>query len=143
MSTRLDVTATWNGKMAFTGKGHLPLALPIDYIPPLGDDQGLMPLELLLISLAACSGASVALLLGRAEQEIKSLDVHASAERRTEHPTVFTNIHLEFQIKGSKVDSTVVDKCIRASEERFCPVWAMLKPSVPITTTFAVDNTAD
>lgn len=126
--------------MAFTGKGHLPLTLPIDYVEPLGDDQGFMPLEILLMSLAACSGASVAMLLGRAGQVVKNLDVHASAERRSEHPTVFTNIHLEFQIEGTNVDPTQVDGCIRISEERFCPVWAMLKPSVPITTSVVVQE---
>jgi putative redox protein len=140
MSTRVDVTATWNGKMAFTGKGHLPLSVPIDYVPPLGDDQGFMPLEMLLISLAGCSGASVALLLGRAEQKVSTLEVHASAERRSEHPTVFTSIHLEFHIRGKAVDSAAVEKTIRVSEERFCPVWAMLKPGVPITTSFSVEE---
>jgi len=139
MATRLDVTATWKGKLAFTGKGHLDLSLPIDYIPPLGDDNGFMPLEMLLMSLAACSGASVALLLGRAQQKISGLEVRARAERRDEHPTIFTSIHLEFRLAGTAIDRAAVEKTIAVSEERFCPVWAMLKPSVPITTSFVVE----
>jgi putative redox protein len=141
MTIRVDVSATWNGKMAFTGKGHLPLTLPIDYVPPLGDDQGFMPLEMLLISLAGCSGASVALLLGRAGQKVGGLEVRASAERRTDHPTVFTTIHLEFRITGAGLDPAAVEKTIRVSEERFCPVWAMLKPGVPITTSVVLLET--
>jgi putative redox protein len=140
MTTRVDVTATWNGKMAFTGKGHLALALPIDYVPPLGDDQGFMPLEMLLMSLAGCSGASVALLLGKAGHTPDGMEVHASAERRVEHPTVFTSIHLEFRIKGTGIDPAAVEKVVRVSEERFCPVWAMVKPSVPITTSVVMQG---
>jgi putative redox protein len=127
--------------MAFTGQGHLPITLPIDYVPPLGDDRGFMPLEMLLISLAGCSGASVALLLGRAGQDVAGLEVSASAERRTEHPTVFTSIQLEFRIKGAGLDPAAVAKAIRVSEERFCPVWAMLKPGVPITTSVVLQET--
>jgi putative redox protein len=143
MATQVNVSAKWNGKMAFSGKGHLDLPVPIDYLKPHGDDQGLMPLELLLISLAGCSGATLALLLGRAEQQLTKLDVLVSADRRTEHPTVLTKIHIEFQLKGRGLDATAVAKMLEVSENKMCPVWAMLKPGVPITSSFTVAEDAD
>ena len=139
MSTRLEVSAIWKSKMAFAGQGHTGDTVAIDYVPPLGDDQGIMPLELLLISLAACSGATVATLLGRMQQKLGGLEVRATGERRDEHPTVFTGIRLEFKVRGSGIDRASVEKAMALSEAQFCPVWAMLKPAVPITASCAIE----
>jgi len=132
MTTRVEVSATWKGKLAFDAKGHTPVIVPIDYVKPLGDDLSPMPMELLLMSLAACSGATVATLLGRANLKPDKLEVRASGERREEHPTTFESIRLEFRLRGGNVDRASAEKAIKMSEERFCPVWAMLKGAVPI-----------
>jgi putative redox protein len=132
MTTRLEVSATWKGKLAFDAKGHTAVVVPADYVKPLGDDKAPMPMELLLMSLAACSGGTVATLLARANIKPDKLEVRASGERREEHPTTFESIRLEFRVKGGNADRASVEKAIKMSEERFCPVWAMLKGAVPI-----------
>lgn len=139
MTTRLEVSATWNSRMAFTGTGHTGDTVAIDYVPPLGEDHGIMPLELLLISLAACSGATVATLLGRMQQPLAGMEVRAVGERRDEHPTVFTGIRLEFRMRGARVDRAAVEKALALSETQLCPVWAMLKPTVPITASCVIE----
>jgi putative redox protein len=109
-------------------------AVQTDY--PLRADEvgsGPRPLELLLASLASCAGGSVIALLRRAGQPIGGLKVSARGQRRAEHPTVFTDITLEFVI-GGNTDPVAVAQAVEQSEARICPVWAMLKPSTKITT---------
>ncbi|HOX47375.1 MAG TPA: OsmC family protein [Myxococcota bacterium] len=97
---------------------------------------GLKPMELLLASLATCAGSVVALLLDRMKQPVARLEVDVRGSRRDEHPTVFTEISLEFAIHGAGVDPSAVEKAIAQADEKLCPVWAMLKPGTSITTSY-------
>ncbi len=48
------------------------------------------------------------------------------------HPKVFTSIELDFEFQGGRIDGPSVENAFALSEDRFCPVWVMLKASVPI-----------
>ena len=116
-----------------------PHSVVTDY--PLKPDEkgvGPRPLEMLLGSLAACAGGSMVALLRRAGQQMTGLRVIARGQRRAEHPTVFTQISLEFVVCGP-VDATAVRTAIEQSEASICPVWAMLKPGTPITATYRIE----
>ena len=52
--------------------------------------------------------------------------------KRAVHPTVLTSIELDFEFKGGRIDGASVENAFALSEDRFCPVWVMLKASVPI-----------
>ena len=54
-------------------------------------------------------------------------------ERKEEHPKVYTKIHMIYHLKGDDVDPEKVKKAVRLSQERYCPVTAMLSASVDIT----------
>jgi putative redox protein len=100
--------------------------------------EGLTSLELLLASLATCATNSVlALLKRKMKQSVTGLDVYARGLRREEHPTVLTEISLEFVISG-KVDPEAVRKSLRISADQLCPVWNMLKGTTPINATFRI-----
>jgi putative redox protein len=100
---------------------------------------GARPLELLLASLASCAGGALVALLRHAGQPVGGLRVSARGQRRSEHPTVFTQIDLEFVLCGA-VDRVVVEKAIAQAEEHICPVWAMLKPGTPISSTLRIEG---
>jgi putative redox protein len=120
-------------KMVFKGKGHSRHEVQIDYLPPLGGDDGLTGTELLLISLAGCSAQTVLTLLRKMGKTVEAMEVQASGSRQDEHPTVFTGIELKFSLKGENLDAPSVERAIRQSEEKYCPVWAMLKRNIPIS----------
>ena len=69
------------------------------------------------------------------QQPIAGLEVEARGTRRAEHPTVLTEISLEFTVKGG-VDPAAIARALQLSEERLCPVWNMLKASTPIKAEF-------
>jgi len=113
-------------------------SLTMDY--PLTGEQGagMKPLEVLLSSLAACGGSTVALLLQRMKQPVGGVEVIAHATRRDEHPTVLTAISLEFVISGAEVEPAAVERIIARADEQLCPVWAMLKTGTPIRTSYRI-----
>jgi len=57
-------------------------------------------MELLLAGVAACTAFDVALIPRKMRQPLEGLQVIARAKRREEPPRVFTEIHLEYVVKG-------------------------------------------
>jgi putative redox protein len=137
MPSELTVRAVHTGgmQMVATAGCH---SLTMDY--PLNGEQsaGMKPLEVLLSSLAACGGSTVALLLQRMKQPVSGVEVVAHAARRDEHPTVLTDISLEFVISGTGVEPAAVQRIIAKADEQLCPVWAMLKAGTPIRSTYRI-----
>lgn len=129
----LSAQVTWTEKLHFQGKAEHDQVVAIDHAPPLGDGNGIKPMELLLMSLASCSGQTVISLLQKMRQDVRGFTVKAEGARRAEHPTVFTEIRLAFEVEGNDLSAEAVEKAIRLSEEKYCPVWAMLKPGVKIS----------
>ena len=125
--------------MRFDGKsGRAGKPVAIDFTPEGEPIDGYSPLELLLTSLAGCSSQVVVGLLKRMGKEVQDLAVRARGVKKEIHPTVLTSVELEFEFRGGRVDGTSVEKALALSEERFCPVWVMLKTSVPIAAKFRI-----
>ena len=123
--------------MKFDGvSGRAGKSIAIDFTPEGEAIDGFSPLELLLTSLAGCSGQVTVGLLKRMGQEVKDLTVRARGVKKEIHPTVLTAIELEFEFRGGRLDGVSVEKALALSEERFCPVWAMLKAATPIKATY-------
>jgi len=138
MPTELVVRAVREGGMRFaaTAGEH---AVTLDYpLRPGETGAGPTPLQMILASLAACSGSTVALVLERMRQPLGGLEVEARGLRSDEHPTVLTEIALEFVLRGSGLDPEAVQRALTAAENQLCPVWVMLKAGTPITASFRV-----
>ena len=139
MPTRVATKVVYRGKMRFEGKMRDNPAVPIDFHPPLGDGEGYLPMELLLMSLAACSGQTVAGLLRKMKQLPVEMEVSAGGEKRDEHPTTFLSIRLEFVFRGGGVTEDAARQAVALSEEKYCPVWATLKPVVPVSAAIRIE----
>jgi putative redox protein len=122
-----------NQKVRFSGSARSNPAITMDYFPPLGDGEGYTGLELLLMSLAACSASTVVPLLRRMKKSVADFQVQARGIRRERHPTVFEKIFLEFILVSPDATENDLRQAIQMSEETFCPVWAMLKNSAAIS----------
>jgi putative redox protein len=137
MAKEVLTEVVFKGGMRFDGKsGRAGKPVAIDFTPEGEPIDGYSPLELLLTSLAGCSSQVVVGLLKRMGQEVQGLTVRARGVKKDIHPTVLTSVELDFEFRGGRVDGASVEKALALSEERFCPVWIMLKASVPITATY-------
>jgi len=140
MAEPLTSTVNWTGRMHFQGRADFAHEVPIDFGPPLGGGEGIKPMELTLMSLAACSGQTVISLLEKMRQDVKAFSVRAVGKRQEDHPRVFTEIRLEFKVEGPALDHALVEKAVRLSEEKYCPVWAMMKKSVAVSSSIAINE---
>ena len=137
MPSQLAVHAMHQGDMRIVADAR-GASLQMDY--PLKNEggEGMTPLEALLASLAGCSGNTLALLLKKASQPVEGIEVFVHASRRDEHPTVLTDIALEFVVTGAGVQRSAIESALARAEETVCPVWAMLKPSTRITSSYRI-----
>jgi putative redox protein len=137
MAKEVRADVVFKEGMKFDGiSGRAGRSVAVDFAPEGEAVDGFTPLELLLTSLAGCSGQVAVGLLKRMGQEVKDLTVHAHGVKKEVHPTVLTSIELEFEFRGGQLDGLSVEKALSLSEERFCPVWAMVKAAAPIKATY-------
>lgn len=40
---------------------------------------------------------------------------------------------MKYEVKGDGLDKAAVEKAVKMAEEKYCPVWAMLRNSVAVT----------
>jgi putative redox protein len=139
MPSELTVTASTQGglKMLTQTQEHQVFT---DYLLQPGVSAGMKPLELLLASLSACAGSTLYMLLGRAGVPVAGVSCTAHGQRRDEHPTIITEIRLDYVVRGKGLDRAVVERQLAASESKICPVYAMLKPGTPIASTVTLEE---
>lgn len=139
MAEILEVTVhSTDQKLGFAGTAKSNPPIIMDYTPPLGDGKGYMPLELLLMSLANCSGGTLSYLLKKMGKNISSVQVNAKGVRRDHSPTSFMKIFLEFSLQSSDCGDEDVRRALKLAEESICAVWDMLKGNVEIVTDYKI-----
>jgi putative redox protein len=105
-----------------------------------GDDSAPSPMEMLLVSLGSCMGMDVIAILRKMRQHVTWYEIAVSGERATEHPQVYTSITMINRVRGPGVVAANVARAIQLSMTRYCPVHAMLRPSVPMTALYEVTD---
>jgi putative redox protein len=96
------------------------------------------PMEMLLGSLASCSGVSVYSILQKKREQVTRYEVRVSGTRASEHPKVFTEITLEHIISGYHINPASVERAIELAETRYCGVSIMLSKAVQLTNTYQI-----
>src|SRR5712672_1877015 len=92
------------------------------------------PVELVLIALCGCTASDVVGILRKKREPFTGMEVHATGERSTDYPTVFTQIHLTYRVRG-QVSKKAMEDAVRLSKEKYCSVSAMLEKTAKITHT--------
>jgi putative redox protein len=105
-----------------------------------GYDAATHPMELVLLALGSCSGCDVASILNKKKVVLQGFEINVESERSETYPKVFTKIHLEYVFYGKEINPMHVERAIELSMEKYCPVSAMLKPSVQITSSYKIIN---
>ena len=103
-----------------------------------GSDAATHPMELVLLALGSCTGCDVLSILKKKKVQLDDAEIQIDAERSEEHPKVFTKIHLEFVFSGKDLNPIHLERAIELSQQKYCPVSAMLRPTVPINTSFRI-----
>lgn len=139
MNSQKEATLHWQGGMAFTATNPAAHQIDLDASPEHGGSGAApQPTELLLMALGGCTAMDVISILTKKRQQVTAFEVRVSGIRRDEHPRIFTAITITYLVSGHGVDPAAVARAIELSATKYCPVQAMLAPTVAITSTFEI-----
>ncbi|MFN0073999.1 MAG: OsmC family protein [Chloroflexota bacterium] len=91
-----------------------------------GQGHGPSPMELLLVSLAGCTGMDVISLLRKMRQDVTGYEVRVSGLPASEHPRIYTDVDVEHIVTGRALNRVKVERAVELSATRYCPVSATL-----------------
>ncbi len=122
--------------MAESDSGH---AIIMDGAPEVGGrNLGPRPMEMLLMGTGGCTSVDVVMILKKSRQDVTGCEVEISAERASDHPKVFTKIHMHFTVRGRGVKPEIVDRAIKLSAEKYCSASIILGKSAVMTHDFEI-----
>ena len=135
----IEAKLNWIGGMQFVGKTASGHAILMDTLSKFGgENTALAPMELLLVSLAGCTGMDVVSILRKMNVKFDSLEIKVGGERVCEHPKVYKKIDLIYEIKGRNLPEDKIKHAVELSQERYCSISEMLRKTAEITYTIRV-----
>lgn len=96
------------------------------------------PVEMLLMSVAACTAADVISILLKKRQTVTDYKVEISGTRADEHPRKFTKFHINHIVQGRSVSAKAVADAIELSDIKYCSVAATVRPTAEISTSYEI-----
>ena len=96
------------------------------------------PLEMLLISVAACTAADVASILEKKRQDVHEYLVEVTGSRADEFPRKFNAFHVHHIVRGRSVSEKALADAIHLSDSKYCSVAATVRPTAEITTSYEI-----
>ena len=133
------VRAKWNGNRRFVAWDEAGHGVVMDASAEhKGDGSGARPLELLLYSLAGCTGIDIVSILEKQRQDVTDFELVVSAEQREERPRRYERVHIEYVVAGHGLKASAIERAISLSEEKYCSVSAMFDPAIELTSEYRI-----
>ncbi len=118
--------------VATTGSGHHLI------LDDSNGSTGPKPIELVAAALAGCTAFDVINILRKQHQDVTGYDVFVEADQADAPPAVFTRVRIRHMITGHDIDSVLLEKAIRLSEEKYCSVGNMVNKTAAFATTYEI-----
>ena len=130
----IEAKVTYVDGLQFVGEAASGHAIVMDGDKEVGGrNTGARPMELLLIGLGGCSGMDVVSILKKKKQEINGVEIKVKGEKAENYPKKFTDIDIEFIVRGRNVSDDAVKRAVELSMEKYCSVKATLEGSAKVT----------
>lgn len=116
-------------------RGVTPSGQPVEVDSRIGDETPLVapsPMEYVLVAIGACTAMDAISILRKMREDVQSYDVRLTSERAPDHPKVYTRVVVTHAFRGAELSEANVHRAIQLAITRYCPVFAMLYPSVDI-----------
>jgi putative redox protein len=140
----MDATVKWDHGFTFSGAANSGFIVPLGAKKEGGGEgDGFTPLELVLVGLAGCTAMDVISILEKKRQDVTGFEVKAHADRAADHPRVFTDITVEYIVRGRNINPEAVDRAIELSETKYCSASAMLRMAANIRHTVQIIEEAE
>lgn len=129
MQETKHVSLTWQEGLRFTGGAPDGPTTTID-----GDNVAAPgPMLSLLLAAASCSGSDVVTILQKMRIQLHQLRIDVAGVRREQEPRRYTAIHLDYHLRGERLDRAKATRAVDLSIEKYCSVIHSLAPDIAIT----------
>jgi putative redox protein len=134
-----NAKVTYVNGLQFVGVASSGHAIVMDSDPGVGgNDTCSKPMELLLMGIKGCSGMDIVSILQKKKQYLIGLEIKVKGEESEDHPKKFTDINLEFVVKGKNVSEDAVKRAIDLSMNKYCSVKATLEGSSKMSFSYKI-----
>lgn len=138
----MDGSVVWKEEMLFEGVAKSGFVVPLDANPSKEKaNSGPSPMELVALSLAACTAMDVISILQKKREKVTAFEVKIHADRTADYPKVFTHAALEYIFSGQALSEDAILRSIELSVEKYCPVYTMLTQVFPIDLRYTIFET--
>jgi len=103
-----------------------------------GTNTGSRPMELLLMGIGGCSGMDIISILKKKKQTITGLEAQVSGAMAEDYPHKYTEISIEYIVRGKDVSEEAVKRAVQLSMDKYCSVKATLEGSAKIHFTYKI-----
>jgi len=130
---------TYSGGMQFIASADSGHTVVMDADAGVGgNNTGSRPMELLLMGIGGCSGMDIISILKKKKQQVSGLEANVSGTMAENYPHKYTEISIEFTIRGKAVSEEAVKRAVQLSMEKYCSVKATLEGSAKITFSYKI-----
>ena len=96
------------------------------------------PMELLGVSLAGCTGMDVLSILRKTKQDVTDFEVRVNTKQAEDYPRVWTWVQIEYIVTGRRLDPKAIERAMKLSAEKYCPVQNMVNKAVEIDLVYKI-----
>lgn len=138
----MQATVKWVDGAMFIGESGSGHSVVMDGPETAGGrNMGVRPMEMLLLGMGGCSTFDVMSILQKSRQQVSDCRVEIEAERADAVPAVFTKIHLNFIVSGTKLKETQVKRAVELSAEKYCSASIMMEAAgVEVTHGYQIEE---
>jgi putative redox protein len=95
-------------------------------------------MELLLMGIGGCSGMDVVSILRKKRERLTGLEINVDGKMAENYPHKYTQIDIQFLVKGRGLSDEAVKRAIELSMDKYCSVKATLEGSAKITWSYKI-----
>jgi|SRR5579872_1174533 len=135
------VSVSWVQDLQFIANDEYNHTIVLDASPQTGGHQtGPTPGRLLLMAVAGCTAMDVVDILKKSRQKLTGLSVLSRAVQDEDNPRYYKEIYLRYILRGKALDKSRVERAIRLSEEKYCPVGATVRGKAKIIVEYQIQD---
>ncbi len=103
-----------------------------------GNNNGVRPMEMLLLGLGGCAAFYITHILQKARQSIIDCEVEIVATREERTPKLITQIHVHYILTGQSLSKEQVQHAVQLSSQKYCSASLMLATAAKISHDFEI-----
>jgi putative redox protein len=126
----ISANIKWTDGMQFVARAGNGPAVVLDS----GEGgSGPSPMEMVLIGVAGCSAVDVIMIMQKKRARVTGFEVNITGERAEEYPQRYSEVGIEYVLKGENIKPKAVEQAIQLSETKYCGALASLNADFKTT----------